>query len=101
VEQVFARQNNLPMARVQNRQGAFVEPSIEATTAAAGGLLERIVNDDFRLSIVDAEADGAYPISSWTYLLIAPHMNDCTRAAAILEVIRWALLEREQDVRPT
>ena len=99
VEQVFARQNNLPMADVRNRQGQFVAPSIDATTRAAAGLAERIPdNDDFRLSIVDADADGAYPIASWTYLLIAPHYRDCNRARAILEVIRWALLEREDDV---
>lgn len=99
VEQVFARQNNLPMAEVRNVRGDFVSPSIEATTAAAEGLLERVVNDDFRLSIVNADTEGAYPISSWTYLLIAPHMRDCTRAAALLEVIRWALLEGESHVR--
>jgi phosphate transport system substrate-binding protein len=99
VEQVFARQNNLPMAHIRNRQGEFVAPSIEATTAAAGGLLERVVNDDFRLSIVDADAEGAYPISAWTYLLVSPHMQDCAKAEALLEVIRWSLLEREADVR--
>ncbi|TVP47696.1 MAG: phosphate ABC transporter substrate-binding protein PstS, partial [Gemmatimonadales bacterium] len=99
VEQVFARQNNLPVAQVQNGRGEFVTPSIAATTAAAGGLLERVVNDDFRLSIVNSDAEGAYPISSWTYLLVAPQMRDCTRAVALLEVIRWALLEAEGDAR--
>jgi len=99
VEQVFARQNNLPVAQVRNGRGEFVTPSIAATTAAAGGLLERIENDDFRLSIVNSDAEGAYPISSWTYLLVAPHMRDCTRAVALLEVIRWALLEAEEDAR--
>jgi phosphate transport system substrate-binding protein len=98
VEQVFARQNNLPMAEVLNPRGEFVSPSIAATTAAAAGLSARVVDDDFRLSIVNADAEGAYPISSWTYLLIAPHMRDCGRASALLEVIRWALLEGEQDV---
>lgn len=98
VEQVFARQNRLPMAEIRNAFGEFIAPSIEATTAAAAGLADRIVGDDFRLSIVNAEAEGAYPISSWTYLLIAPHFRDCARGAAILDVIRWALLERESDV---
>lgn len=98
VEQVFARQNNLPMAKVRNQAGAFIAPSIAATTAAADGLLERIENDDFRLSIVDPDGADAYPISSWTYLLIAPHMRDCGRAEALLEVIRWALLEGESHV---
>jgi phosphate transport system substrate-binding protein len=98
VEQVFARQNRLPMAAIRNQAGAFVVPSIEATTAAAEGLLERVVGDDFRLSIVDAAGADAYPISSWTYLLIAPHMRDCGRAEALLEVIHWALMEGESHV---
>jgi phosphate transport system substrate-binding protein len=99
VEQVFARQNNLPMASVRNQRGQFVEPSITATTLAAAGLEERISDDDdFRLSIVNADADGAYPIAAWTYLLISPHMNDCRRAEALLDVIRWALMEGEGHV---
>ncbi len=100
VEQVYARQNNLPMASVLNRNGEFTNPSIEATSRAAEGLEARIPdNDDFRLSIVDAEAPGAYPIASWTYLLVSPHMEDCRRAEALLDVIRWSLLEGEEDVR--
>jgi len=98
VEQVFARQNNLPMAALRNRLGEFVVPSIDATTRAAAGLAERISeDDDFRLSIVDADAEGAYPISSWTYLLIAPHMPDCRKAEALLTVIRWAFSSEGDD----
>lgn len=99
VEQVFARQNNLPMARVQNQRGEFVSPSIEATTRAAEGLEERIVGDDFRLSIVNADGEGAYPIASWTYLLISSHMPDCRKAEAILDMIHWSLMEGEDHVR--
>ncbi len=98
VEQVFARQNNLPMAQVQNRHGEFVAPSIDAVTRAAAGLEERVVDGDFRLSIVDTDAQGGYPISAWTYLLISPHFPDCGRGEAILELIRWALLEGESHV---
>lgn len=98
VEQVFARQNRLPMAAIRNQAGAFIAPSIAATTAAAEGLADRIEDDDFRLSIVDAAGPEAYPISSWTYLLVAPHMRDCGRAEALLDVIRWGLLEGESHV---
>jgi phosphate transport system substrate-binding protein len=98
VEQVFARQNHLPMARVRNRRGELVAPGIDAVTRAAGGLEERIQDDDFQLSIVDSEAQGAYPISAWTYLLVAPHFPDCGRGEALLDVIRWALLEGESHV---
>lgn len=99
VEQVFARQNDLPMADIRNQSDEFVSPSTEATTRAAAGLADRIPeNDDFRLSIVNPEAEGAYPIASWTYLLIPPHYEDCDRGEAILELIRWALLEGEEHV---
>ncbi len=98
VEQIYARQNDLPMAAIRNRSGEFVLPSIEATTAAAAGLAARIpANDDFRLSIVNAEGADAYPIASWTYLLVAPHMDDCRRAEALLDLIEWVMLEGEED----
>jgi phosphate transport system substrate-binding protein len=98
VEQVYARQNDLPMAAIRNAAGEFVAPGIEATTAAAVGLEARIPEDnDFRLSIVNAGGAGAYPIASWTYLLIAPHMEDCARATGLLELIEWALMEGEGD----
>ncbi|MEX2527618.1 MAG: phosphate ABC transporter substrate-binding protein PstS [Gemmatimonadota bacterium] len=100
VEQVFARQNDLPMAQVRNQQGEFVSPSTEATTRAASGLAERIPeNDDFRLSIVNAEAPGAYPISSWTYILLPPHFPDCRLGRAVGDLLVWALLEGDEDVR--
>jgi phosphate transport system substrate-binding protein len=87
------------MADVRNRNGEFVRPSIEATTRAAAGLAQRIPDDDdFRLSIVDAEGPGAYPISSWTYLLVAPDFRDCRRAEVLLDLIRWSLLEGEEHV---
>ncbi len=98
VEQVYARQNNFPMARVRNRSGEFVRPSIEAVSRAADGLGERVVDGDFRLSIVDTEAQGGYPIAAWTYLLVAPHYPNCALGEALLELIRWALLEGESHV---
>lgn len=97
VEQIFARQNDLPMARIQNRSGAFVAPSIATTTAAAEGLAERIPDDDdFRLSIVDSEAENAYPIASWTYLLISREMENCRLAEALLDLVEWALMEGDE-----
>lgn len=100
VEQVFARQNDLPMALLRNQQGEFVSPSTEATTKAASGLADRIPeNDDFRLSIVNAEAPGAYPISSWTYILLPPHFPDCRLGRAVGDLLAWAILEGDEDVR--
>jgi phosphate transport system substrate-binding protein len=92
VEQVYARQNQLPMASVRNRSGAFVSPSVEATTAAALGIEIRVQEQgDFRVSIVDAPAAEAYPISSWTYLLVRQHMEDCGKARSLARVVEWAI----------
>ena len=94
VEQIYALQNDLPMAEIENSSGQFLAPSIEANTAAAAGLEERIpANNDFRLSIVNPDGADAYPIASWTYLLIAPHMDDCNKAGALLDLVQWAFLE--------
>lgn len=98
VEQVYARQNDLPAAAIMNAAGEFVEPSVEAMTRAALGLGDRISEDnDFRLSIVNASGSGAYPIASWTYLLISPHFDECGKAEALIDLIRWSLLEGEGD----
>ena len=94
VEQVFAAQNGLPMALLENRSGEFLAPSVAAATAAAAGFEERIAaNDDFRLSIVNAPSPGAYPVSSWTYLLVAPQIEECRRAEALVDLIEWSLME--------
>jgi phosphate transport system substrate-binding protein len=100
VEQAFARQLNMPTASVWNRSGEFVRPSIEATTLAVEGIGERLGPDnDFRLSIVDSDRPGAYPIASWTYLLVPRHFDDCRRARALHEVISWALIEGDDHAR--
>ncbi|MDQ3556235.1 MAG: substrate-binding domain-containing protein, partial [Gemmatimonadota bacterium] len=100
VEQVFARQNNLPMAAIRNQTGQFVQPAIEATVAAASGVMDRVEQQgDFRISIVNAPDPAAYPIASWTYLLIPPHMDDCGRARALRDVVQWALSEGDAAAR--
>jgi phosphate transport system substrate-binding protein len=100
VEQAFARQLNMPTASVLNRAGEFVHPSIEATTRAVEGIGDRLGPDrDFRLSIVDSDLPGAYPIASWTYLLVPRHFDDCGRARALFQVISWALREGDDHAR--
>ena len=94
VEQVFAAQNELPMARLENPSGEFVAPSVAAATAAAAGFEDRIAaNDDFRLSIVNSPSPVAYPVSSWTYLLVAPQIGECRRAEALVDLVEWSLME--------
>jgi phosphate transport system substrate-binding protein len=88
------------MAAIRNQAGQFVEPSIEATIAAADGVMERVERQgDFRVSIVNAPDAAAYPIASWTYLLIPPHMRECGRARALRDVVQWALSEGDGAAR--
>lgn len=92
VELAYARQTGLQTASVQNRDGQFVQPSVEATTAAAEGLAQQLGPDsDFRVSIVNPAGAAAYPIASWTYLLVPPQIGDCAKARALVDVVRWGM----------
>ena len=92
VEQAYAKQNDLSTAAIRNRAGEFVMPTVEATTAAAAGVADKLGADsDFRMSIVDPEGAEAYPISSWTYLLVPSHFEDCSKGRALAELVEWAL----------
>lgn len=100
VEQVYAQQNELATAAVRNRNGEFVQPSIEATSAAAASVAGRLgEGGDFRVSIVNGEGAGVYPIASFTYLLIPPHFEDCGKARALADLTRWALGEGDAAAR--
>jgi phosphate transport system substrate-binding protein len=91
VEEVYATQNKLATASLRNRAGVFVQPTLAATTAAAAGVSASLPDStDFRVSLIDPAGAGAYPISSWTYLLVPTHFDDCVRAKSLGELARWA-----------
>ena len=94
VEQVYAQQNDLATALLQNRSGAFVASSVEGATAAAAGAAAGLQpGGDLTLSLVNAEGAESYPITSWTYLLLPRNFEDCARGRAVADLIRWALSE--------
>lgn len=100
VELAYAKQTNLSTAAVQNAAGEFVQPSVEATTAAAAGIADKLgPNPDFRISIVNAGGPGAYPIVSWTYLLVPSQLQDCAKARALSAVIEWSLTQGGEQAR--
>jgi phosphate transport system substrate-binding protein len=90
VELIYAISNKLPYAHVQNAEGAFVEPGLKGVTAAAAGA-DLPPDTDFRVSIANAQGRGAYPISSFTWLLIRKEDPDTNRARTLLEFIEWML----------
>lgn len=90
VELAYARQNQLPVALVQNAAGEFVAPSIESITAAAEGAVSALGPDtDYRISIVNGPGAGAYPISSFTWLLLYQTMPDEAKGKEIVDFMRW------------
>jgi len=88
VELVYALQNKLPYAAIENKGGKFVTPTIESVTAAAD------VADmpaDFRVSITDSDAPDAYPIASFTWLLIPSKIADPAKGKALVGFLEWML----------
>jgi phosphate transport system substrate-binding protein len=88
VELAYASQNKLAIAALRNRDGAFVKPSLEATTAAAAGVE---LPADFRVSITDAKGKDAYPIASFTYLLVYRDQSDPRKGEALVRFLWWAI----------
>jgi len=95
VELIYALQNNIPFGLVQNLDGKFVKASLEGVTAAAAGAAKTIP-DDFRVSITNAPGAAAYPISSFTWLLIPEKFKDAAKRDAIKGFLKWMLTDGQQ-----
>jgi phosphate transport system substrate-binding protein len=88
VELVYAASNRLPVAMVKNAAGQFVEPTLEAVTAAAAGAkLDKTT--DFRVSITNAAGAKSYPIASYTWLLVKTDNPDAAKAKVIRNFLTW------------
>jgi phosphate transport system substrate-binding protein len=89
VEFIYALQNHLTYGRVRNRDGKFVSASLESIAAAASHSIK--VSQDFKVSIVDAPGTEAYPISSFTWIVVPVHSaNEATRNA-LTGFLQWML----------
>jgi phosphate transport system substrate-binding protein len=92
VELIYALGNNLPVAKIKNHAGAFVQPSLDSTSAAAGALDS--IPDDLRVSITDPQSGiNAYPIAGFSWLLLRSNMRDASKARALTDFIYWALTD--------
>jgi len=97
VELIYAVQNKLPYGDVRNRAGKFVQATLESVTAAAAGVA---MPEDFRVSITDSPAPEAYPISSFTWLLIPTRIADASKGAAIKKFLGWMLTDGQRLAPP-
>jgi phosphate transport system substrate-binding protein len=87
VELAYANQNKLPVAELKNRDGAWVKPTLEAVSAAAA---KAEIPDDYRISITNEPGKDAWPISTFTYLLVYKDMPDAAKGEALLHFLWWA-----------
>ena len=94
IELVYAVKNNLPVAQVKNASGAFITPSIDAVTAAAAASAASMP-DDLRISITNANGAQAYPISSYTYILVYKDQKDAAKGKALVDFLWWGLHDGE------
>jgi len=99
VELIYAIQNNLPYGVVKDPAGEFVKASLASVSAAAAGAAKSMP-DDFRVSITNSPGKGAYPISSFTWLLIPAQIQDAAKKAAIKDFLVWAITSGQQFCEP-
>jgi phosphate transport system substrate-binding protein len=90
VELIYAVQNKMSYGRVRNAAGVFVKADLAGVTAAATGAAKEMP-EDFRVSITNAIGKAAYPISSFTWLLIPEKIMDPTKRKAIKDFLTWML----------
>jgi phosphate transport system substrate-binding protein len=95
-ELAYAKTNSLSVAEMKNAAGAFIAPSIESATAAAAGL-NLPANTDYRVSIVNAKGAKAYPISSFTWILLYQNQPNVEKGKKLIDFLNWALTEGESD----
>jgi phosphate transport system substrate-binding protein len=94
IELVYAVKNNLPVAHIKNASGNFIEPSIDAVTAAAAASAASMP-DDLRVSITNAAGPQAYPISSYTYILVYKNQKDAAKGKALVDFLWWGIHDGE------
>jgi len=95
VELVYALQNKIAYGAVQNLAGEFVRATVASVTAAAAGAAAKMPAD-FRVSITNAEGKGAYPVSSFTWLLLYENAKDKAQAKVMVDFVKWALADGQK-----
>lgn len=89
VELIYAAQNQLPFADVKDADGEWVTPSLQTVSNAAAGAAANMPAD-LRVSITNAPGKDAYPISSFTYILVYKEQTDAAKGKALVDFLWWA-----------
>ena len=101
IELAYANQNKLPIAAVRNKAGQFITASVPAVTAAAAAAAKALpANTDYRISIVDGPGPDAYPISSFTWILVYQQQKDAVKGKKLVDFLNWALTDGQALATP-
>jgi phosphate transport system substrate-binding protein len=92
VELIYAVQNKIEYGSVKNSSGAFIKADLAGVSAAAAAAA-KTMPDDFRVSITDPPGKTAYPISSFTWLLIPAKFSDAGKRDAVKDFLKWMLAD--------
>jgi phosphate transport system substrate-binding protein len=95
VELIYALSNKMPYGSVKNAAGQFLKASLESVTAAADSVKD--MPDDFRVSITNPPGKNAYPISSFTWLLVPAEWPDAGKEKAFVDFLNW-MVDKGQNM---
>jgi phosphate transport system substrate-binding protein len=93
VELAYVLQNKMSYAKLKNRAGSFVEPSLESVSAAAEGALKKMPAD-FRVSFTNAGGEGSYPICGFTWIMVYPTIAN--NGKALVDFLTWAVTDGQK-----
>jgi phosphate transport system substrate-binding protein len=94
IELIYALQNNIAYGSVKNSAGNFVKASLDSVTAAAASAPK--MPPDFRVSITNAPGKEAYPISSFTWLLIPEQSKDAAKGKILADFLNWMVTDGQK-----
>jgi phosphate transport system substrate-binding protein len=97
VELNYALTNDLQFADVKNATGSYVTPSIQSTTAAAEDV--STVPADFRASLVDSKAPKAYPIATWTFLIVFQKQKDDAKGKTLTNLLWYVTHDAQASAK--
>ena len=101
VELGYALINKMAVGAVRNKAGNWITPSLASTTAAAAGAMADMgPSTDFRVSITDPAGVQAYPVASFTWMLVRKEYPDAVKARELVKFIWWSLTEGQAKAAP-
>jgi phosphate transport system substrate-binding protein len=95
VELNYAIENNLQYGSMQNRAGRFVLPTVASTSAAATDLSG--VPDDFRATLIDSWSEDAYPVATWTFIIVRQRQPDPVKGRTLARML-WYMVHTGQPL---